>query len=64
MDRLAGMAISRENVDGGSTHTLLVGLLQDQAALQGVFDTLYSLHLPILEVATIEDPSEIETIGH
>jgi len=49
-DRLGGMRLHvTERADGETTSTL-VGELRDQAALSGVLDTLYQLHLVILRV--------------
>jgi hypothetical protein len=45
-DRLGGLGI----VSVTSAKTTLEGWLPDQAALNGVLDTLYQLHLPLLEV--------------
>ena len=45
-DRLAGMRIT----SGPAQIVTLEGLLADQAALAGVLDALYGLHLSILEV--------------
>jgi hypothetical protein len=45
-DRLGAMGI----VSVTSAATTLEGRLPDQAALNGVLDTLYQLHLPLLEV--------------
>ena len=52
-DRLAGMTITVEESAGGSSHTTLVGPLRDQAQLNGVLETLYDLHLPILRVEEV-----------
>ena len=49
-DRLEGMAICRVMVDADSPGTTLEGELSDQAALAGVLNTLYELHLPLLSV--------------
>jgi hypothetical protein len=38
------------SVSVSSAATTLEGRLPDQAALNGVLDTLYQLHLPLLEV--------------
>jgi len=38
--------------------TILEGRLPDQAALNGVLDTLYELRLPILEVLCLEKRSK------
>jgi hypothetical protein len=35
--------------------TTLVGRLRDQAALAGVLEALYNLHLPVLAVQCLED---------
>lgn len=49
-DRLEGMLISSDARNGGRTITTLVGALADQAAVQGVLNTLYELHLPLISV--------------
>ena len=54
-DRLAGMTISVTDSASGSSHTTLVGPLRDQAQLNGVLETLYDLHLPILRVEEVGD---------
>lgn len=54
-DRLGGMAITAENNARGSPVTILVGHLTDQAALVGVLNSLYELHLPILKVEILPD---------
>ena len=54
-DRLAGLAITSTQREGGSPHTALVGPLRDQAELNGILETLYSLHLPILRVEQVEE---------
>ena len=56
-DRLAGMKITTTHGKGESPHTALVGPLRDQAELNGVLDTLYSLHLSILRVEQVGDDS-------
>ena len=53
--RLAGMALSVAATESGSSHTTLVGELRDQAQLNGVLETLYDLHLPILRVEEVRD---------
>jgi hypothetical protein len=52
--RLEGMAISLVNVDADSPTTSLEGELSDQAALAGVLNTLYELHLPVLSVKRLD----------
>jgi hypothetical protein len=49
-DCLEGMAITATVLEDGPLVTTLEGLLPDQAALAGVLNTLYELHLPVLEV--------------
>lgn len=52
--RLGGMAITTASEEGGTPQTTLRGRIQDQAALHGLLDTLYALHLPILEVSKLD----------
>jgi hypothetical protein len=47
--RLGGMAISDDS-EGEQPATMLYGRLMDQAALLGVLNALYGLHLPLLSV--------------
>jgi hypothetical protein len=54
-DRLEGMTISMGSPDHGSMVTTLEGSLPDQAALAGVLNTLYELHLPVLEVRCLSE---------
>lgn len=56
-DRLAGLAISTVHAPGAAPRTTLLGQIRDQAELNGVLDTLYNLHLPILAVETLDDES-------
>jgi hypothetical protein len=49
-DRLAGMTIGLVREEVCPPVTTLKGELSDQAALAGVLNTLYELHLPILSV--------------
>ena len=49
-DRLEGMAITESSADAESPVTTLLGELSDQAALEGVLDTLFALHLPVVSV--------------
>ena len=56
-DRLGGLAMTTTQQKGESPHTVLVGLIRDQAELNAVFETLYSLHLPILRVEQVENDS-------
>jgi hypothetical protein len=54
-DRLAGMAISVSRSEAGSPRATLFGPLRDQAELNGVLETLYGLHLPILCVEKVDE---------
>jgi hypothetical protein len=49
-DRLEGMTITERLSAAEPPVTTLVGELADQAALAGVLNTLYELHLPVLSV--------------
>ena len=49
-DRLSGMTIGLVREEVCPPVTTLKGELSDQAALAGVLNTLYELHLPILSV--------------
>ena len=51
LDRLGGMQITAKTLE----EVTLEGRLPDQAALAGVLDVLYSLHLPILEVTRLPE---------
>jgi hypothetical protein len=52
-DRVDGMSIRQDAADDGVPVTTLEGELADQAALIGVVNTLYALHLPILLVKQV-----------
>jgi len=53
-DRLEGMTICLTMVEAGPPVTTLEGKLSDQAALAGVLNTLYELHLPVILVKRLE----------
>jgi len=53
-DRLAGMTIHLTAAEAGPPVTTLKGDLSDQAALAGVLNTLYELHLPVLLVKRLK----------
>jgi hypothetical protein len=59
-DRLGGMRI----VSGTSSATTLEGRLSDQAALNGVLDTLYQLCLPLLEVIRLPHGESDVSVSH
>jgi hypothetical protein len=49
-DRLEGMAMTEWSAEAEYPVTTLLGELSDQAALEGVLDTLFALHLPLVSV--------------
>ena len=49
-DRLEGMALTERSADAEPPVTTLLGELSDQAALEGVLNTLFALHLPVVSV--------------
>ena len=49
-ERLEGMIITVYAPEAGPFLTTLLGELTDQAALAGVLNTLYELHLPVVSV--------------
>ena len=53
-DRLEGMTICQVTSDVASTTTILDGELTDQAALAGLLNTIYELHLTVLLVKRME----------
>ena len=44
------MAVTECSADAECPVTTLLGELADQAALEGVLNTLFSLHLPVVSV--------------
>lgn len=51
---LGGMTIQTVGREGQTPVTTLSGCLRDQAALLGVLNTLYEMHLPILMLEKLE----------
>jgi hypothetical protein len=49
-DQLGGMIITRAFTSEKDPMTILIGHMRDQAALSGVLNELYELHLPLLTV--------------
>jgi hypothetical protein len=47
-DRIGGMQITETRGPDGQAETILVGRLPDQAALSGILNALYDLHLPVV----------------
>ena len=54
-DQLNGMAITQTGASDKLPVTVLVGHFKDQAALCGVLNTLYELHLPLLSVENLDE---------
>ncbi len=54
-ERLAGMTITVDSQENGRPVTTLEGLLTDQAALSGILNTLYDLHMPVLSVEYVQN---------
>jgi hypothetical protein len=59
--RLGGMKIERTSVEDGAAVTTLLGPVRDQAALNGVLNTVYELHLPVLSVEKLAHESSRQT---
>ena len=53
-DRIGGMQITEIHAADGQTETILVGRLADQAALSGIMNSLYELHMPVLSAECID----------
>jgi hypothetical protein len=49
-DRLEGMILTEWSAEGAPPMTTLLGELADQAALEGVLETLFRLHLSVVSV--------------
>ena len=54
-DRLGNMSITVDTTADKSPVTILVGHLLDQAALSGVLNTLYEMHMPLLSVENLDE---------
>ena len=54
-DRMGGMAITADRTAKKAPVTILVGHVADQAALYGVLNTLYELHMPLLTVENLDE---------
>jgi len=53
-DLLGGMMISQATVEEGPPVTSLEGEVRDQAALAGVLNSLYELHLTVISVELLK----------
>ena len=54
-DRLGGMVISRAYSEKNIPLSILIGHLPDQAALSGVLNTLYDMHMPLLSAENMDE---------
>jgi hypothetical protein len=54
-DRLGGMVITRAFTEDKKPMTILIGHLKDQAALSGVMNALYGLHMSVLTVELLDE---------
>ena len=54
-EQLNGMAITQTEASDKPPVSILIGHLRDQAALAGVLNTLYELHLPVLSVKNLDE---------
>ena len=54
-DRLGGMTVNEDSSYDQAAVTVLEGHLPDQAALSGVLNTLYEMHLPLLSVESLDE---------
>lgn len=52
-DQLGGMVITRAFTADKQPLTILVGNMRDQAALSGVLNELYEMHMPLLTVESV-----------
>jgi hypothetical protein len=59
--RLGGMVITTTSQESGAPQTTLLGQILDQPALRGILETLYALHLPILEVKKVDGKCDQDT---
>lgn len=53
-DRIGGMQITETRGTDGQAETILVVRLADQAALLGILNALYELHLPVLSAECLD----------
>jgi hypothetical protein len=54
-DRLGGLRVFPSSSDKDDKVTAIEGRISDQAALVGVLNTLYELHLPLLSVRYLDE---------
>lgn len=53
-EQMGGMTISVTGAEEGAPVTTLIGRLEDQAALLGVLNSVYSLGMPLLSVECLD----------
>ena len=53
--RLGGMVITRAFTEDKQPMSILIGHLRDQAALSGVMNALYGLHLSVISVELLDE---------
>ncbi len=53
-DRIGGMQLTEDRGPDGEVETILVGRLADQAALAGILNALYEMHLPVLSAECVD----------
>ena len=49
-ERLLGLQVNIEEKDGQKQITSLIGKIRDQAALSGILNTLYEMHIAVISV--------------
>ena len=54
-DRLGSMVLTRAFTAEKQPMTILIGQLNDQAALSGVMNAVYELHMPVLSVELLDE---------
>ena len=57
-ERLGGLQINVQKSGDKGPVSVLIGQMNDQAALSGVLNTLYENHLTIISVNMLEDSNE------
>ncbi len=54
-EKMGGMQITVDRKKSKKPVSILIGQIYDQAALSGILNTLYELHLPIMSVNILDD---------
>jgi hypothetical protein len=52
---LGGMRITTREIGGEESVTTLIGNVKDQAALAGILNAIYDLHLPLIKLELLRD---------